>query len=97
MTLSAFMMFSAVAAVVAVVLNFFVRRYWVAVLLSAGISSLVNVVHEIIVHDLTVRPSDAFFWLPMLFVMGIMAALPAVTIIGILFYVIRQRERVRHR
>jgi hypothetical protein len=93
MTLSDFLIFSAVAAVLAAVAHFFVRRYWLALLVSAPASSLVNIAHELYTHDFRVRPSDALFWLPMLFVEGIIVALPAVAIVGISFYVIRRRKQ----
>ena len=93
MTLHDFLLFSAVAGVVAALTHWFVRRYWLAVLVSAPVCSLVNIAHEVVTHDFAVRPSDAFFWLPMLFLEGIIVALPAVAIVGIPFYVIRRRRQ----
>jgi hypothetical protein len=93
MTLHDFLLFSAIASAVAIVAHWFVRGYWLAVLLSAVASSLINIGHELFTHDFAVRPSDAVFWLPMLLVMGIVFALPVVAIIGIPFYVIRRRRQ----
>ena len=93
MTLHDFLMFTAVASAVAVVTHWFVRRYWLAVLLSALASSLTNIGHEVFTHDFAVRPSDAVLWLPLLLVMGIVVALPVVAIIGVPFYVIRRKRQ----
>ena len=92
MTLHDFLMFSVIAAAVAFVAHWFIRRYWLALLLSALASSLINIGHELFIHDFAVRPSDAVFWLPMLLVIGMVVALPVVAIIGIPFYVIRRRR-----
>jgi len=93
MTLHDFLIFSAVASGIALVMHWFVRRYWLAVLLSALGASFINIGHELVKHDFAVRPSDAAFWVPMLLVMGIVVALPVAAIIGIPFYVIRRRSQ----
>jgi hypothetical protein len=87
--------FGAATAVVALVVHFFVRRYWLAVLISAPVSSLVNLVHEVIAHGFAVRPSDVALWLPGLFIVGVGVSLPIVAIIGIPFYVIRRRKQTK--
>jgi hypothetical protein len=92
MTLHDFLLFSTAAVVVAVVTHWFVQRFWWAVLVSALVSSLVNIAHELVAHDFAVRPSDAVLWLPMLLVEGMIVALPVVAVIGVPFYVVRRRR-----
>ncbi|HTH48248.1 MAG TPA: hypothetical protein VMB21_12115, partial [Candidatus Limnocylindria bacterium] len=70
---------------VAIPTHWLVRRHWLGILVSATLSSLVNIAHEMIAHEFTDRPSDAFFWLPMLIVIGIVAALPAAAMTGLPF------------
>ena len=93
MTLHDFLLFSALAVVVALATHWFIRRHWLAALVSAVVSSLANVAYELVRHDFAVRPSDAVFWLPMLLVEGIVVAFPAVVMVGLPFYVIRRRRQ----
>lgn len=93
MTLQDFLMFSAVASAVSAVAHWFVRRYWLAVAMSALGASVINIADEFVKRDFAVRPSDAAFWIPMFLMMGIVVALPVVAIIGIPFYVIRRRKQ----
>ena len=93
MTLHDFLLFSALAAVVALAAHWFIRHHWLAALVSAVVSSLANIADEMVRHDFAVRPSDAVFWLPMLLIEGIVVAFPAVVMVGLPFYVIRRRRQ----
>lgn len=95
MTLSDFLLFSAAASTVAVVVHWLARRYWLAVFMSASIASLLNIVHEWYTKELTIRPSDLALWIPMLFVEGILIASPAVVLVGVPFYVSRRSRQTR--
>ena len=93
MSLRDFLLFGAVAVGIGIATHSFVRRYWLAVLLSAFVSSLANIAHEVFTQDFAVRPSDVVFWLPMLLVEGMVVALPFVTLIGVPFYGLRRRRK----
>ena len=93
MTFHEFLILSAVASAVATVSHWLVRRFWLAVLLSALMTSFINFGYELVRHDFAVRPSDVAFWIPMLVAMSFAVALPVVAIIGIPFYVIRRRRK----
>jgi len=92
MTLQSILIFLGLTLVLSIVAHWFVRRYWWAVLISVTAASLANIVHEAFLHDFHVRPADVAFWIPMLFVQGMLFALPAATLVGIPFYVIRRRR-----
>ena len=95
MTFPICLVFIGVAALMAGVVHFFVRRYWGAVFISAPAVSLLNIVHELFRHDFRVRPADVAFWIPMLFIEGIVVAWPVVAIVGIPFYVVRRRRQTK--
>jgi hypothetical protein len=92
MTLQSILMFVGLSVVLSVVAHCFVRRYWWAVLISVAVCSLANIVHEAFLQDFQIRPADAVFWIPMLFVQGVLFALPLAALVGIPFYVIRRRR-----
>lgn len=93
MTLQSVLIFLGITLALSLTAHWFVRRYWLALLISITAASLVNVVHEAFLHDFQIRPADAVFWIPMEFVLGILFALPVAASVGILFYVIRRRRQ----
>ena len=93
MTLMDFLAFSGATAVVGLIANLLLRRFWVALLVSVSVASLLNVAYEAFRHEFAIRPADAFFWIPMQFVAGVIAALPAAILVGLGFYLIRRRRR----
>jgi hypothetical protein len=92
MTLQSILIFIGLSTALSIAAHWFVRRYWWAVLISIAACSLANVVHEVFLHAFQIRPADAFFWIPMLFVHGALFALPVATLVGIPFYVIRRHR-----
>ena len=70
------LLYSAGAAAVAVVVHWFVRRFWLAVLVGVFVSSCINMAHGLVTHDLAVRPPDAAFWLPMWGTHGMVMTFP---------------------
>lgn len=93
MTLTGFIWYCEMAGLIAVAMNCFVRRYWLAFALSAFAASLANLFQELVANNFVIRPSDMAFWLPMLLIEGVVLALPMVAIVGIPFYLIRRRIR----
>jgi hypothetical protein len=55
-------------AIAAVIAHSLVRRFWLSCGAVAVVCSLVNLGHEVVVHDFQIRPVDALYWLPMDFV-----------------------------
>lgn len=80
------------AALVALVAHVLCRDYWRAVLIGALAASLVNIAHEMLTQDHAPRPADLFFWIPMMGVMGVAAALPIAVGVGIPFYLMRRKR-----
>lgn len=94
MTLQDFLIFSGLAMCVAAIAHAFVRRYWLAVLLSLIVASAVNIVHEAYVHHATIRGGDIIY-LPYLLFLGMIAAFPSATLVGIPFVLVRSLIRRR--
>jgi len=92
MTLQSILIFSGLTLALSIAAHWFVRRYWWAVFISGAAGSLANMVHEAFLHDFQMRPVDAVFWIPMLFVEGMLLALPVAALVGIPFYVTRRRN-----
>jgi hypothetical protein len=88
MTLQSVLIFFGITLALSLAAHWFVRRYWLAVLISITAASLANIVHEAFLH----RPADIAFWIPMEFIQGIVFALPVAAVVGIPFYVIRRRR-----
>ena len=72
--------------------HWFVRRYWLAVLISVTAAILANIIHEAFLHDFQLSPADFAFWIPLEFFQGIVFALPVAAVVGIPFHVIRRRR-----
>lgn len=92
MTLQSILIFVGLNIAFSFAAHWFVRRYWLAILISITACSFANIVHETFLHDFQVRPADVAFWIPMLFVQGLLFALPLAALVGIPFYVIRRRR-----
>jgi len=93
MTLPSVLIFSGVTLSLSIAEHWFVRRYCWAVLVSSTAGSLANIVHEASLHDFHVRPADAAFWIPMLFIEGMLLAFPVAALVGIPFYVIYRKKQ----
>lgn len=93
MTLQSAFIVSLLALVLSIAAHWFVRRYWWAVLIGTAACSLVNIVHEAFRHDFQVRPADVLFWIPMLFVEGMVLAFSIAALVGIPFYVFRRKKQ----
>ena len=83
------------AAIVAIAFHVLVKRYWLAVLLAATSSSLVNLIHEVVKHGGSDRPVDWLFWLPFIFLFSWIIALPVVTVVGFPFLAYRRSRSHR--
>lgn len=94
MTLQSVFIFVGLCIALSLAAHWFVRRYWLAVLISITACSLANILQEIYLHDFQITPSDAFGWIPLLFVLGALFTLPVAALIGIPFYAIRRRRRL---
>ena len=92
MTLQSVLIFLGITLALSLAAHWFVRRYWLAVLISITAASLVNIVHEGFLHDFQIRPADIAFWIPMEFFQGMVFALPVAAVVGIPFYVLRRRR-----
>jgi len=57
--------------------------------------SLINVGHEIVRHDFHIRPSDAAFWLPALYLWGLGAAFPVAVVVSLPFHAFWRRKSKR--
>ena len=95
MTTGDSILFTALTMLIAIAAHLFIRRVWLAPLVAAALASLGNIVYELINQYSPVRPDDAFFWIPMVFLEGIVVALPAVIVVAIFFYLLR-RSRQAH-
>ena len=95
MTFPGILMFSAVAAALAVVMHLIVSRYWLAILLSVPASSVLNIAYGGFLLLLRGRTVGSVAFLPKLFILGIVVALPATAIISVLVYVIRRRRKAQ--
>jgi hypothetical protein len=93
MTLQSVLIFFGVTLALSLAAHWFVRRYWLAALISIVAASLANIVHEAFRHDFQIRPADLAFWIPMEGVQGMLFALPVAALVGIPFYVIRRRRQ----
>ena len=92
MTLQSVLIFLGFTLALSVASHWFLRRYWLALLISVTAASLANIVHEVFLHDFQIRPADVAFWIPMEFIQGMVFALPVAAVVGIPFYVIRRRR-----
>jgi len=92
MTLQSILIFFALTLALSITAHWFMRRYWLAVLISVTAASVGNIIHEAFVHDFQVRPADVAFWIPMLLVQGMLFAWPLAALVGIPFHVIRRRR-----
>jgi hypothetical protein len=91
MSLQNMLIYIVLTVALSIVAHWFVRRYWWAVVISITACSLANIVHEAFLHDFQIRPVDALFWIPLMFVEGMLFALPVAALVGIPYYVIRRR------
>ena len=92
MTLQSVLIFLGLTLALSLAAHWFVRRYWLAVLISITAASVANIIHEAFLHDFQVRPADVAFWIPMEIFQGMVFALPVAAVVGIPFYVIRRRK-----
>src|SRR5687767_13396228 len=92
MTLQSVLIFLGFTLALSLATHWYVRRYWLAVLLSITAASIGNIIHEAFLHDFQVRPVDVAFWIPLEFFEGMVFALPVAAVVGIPFYVIHRRR-----
>ena len=92
MTLQSVLIFLGATLVLSLAVHWFMRRYWLAVLISVTAASLANIIHEAFLHDFQVRPADIAFWIPMEFLQSMVFALPVAAVVGFPFYVLRRRR-----
>lgn len=92
MTSNDVILFVLIAIGIAIPTHRFNPRYWSAAFMSALGTSIANIIHELFVHDFVVRPADAFFWIPMTMVEGVVLALPITLLVGLPFYLVRRRK-----
>jgi hypothetical protein len=76
-----------------IIAHSFGRRFWANCAALAVVCSVINIGYEVVTHDFRIRPSDAVFWLPMLFVYGAAIALPVALLIGLPFVGFRRRRK----
>jgi len=85
----------ALVVVASVVAHLCIRRFWIACAVITIGYSVLNLAHEIVMHDFHIRPSDVAFWLPMIFVFGAAYALPVALLVGLPFHFCRRmRKRI---
>src|SRR5688572_5787869 len=92
MTVQNVLIFATLALTLSIATHCFVRRYWWAILISSATASLANIVHEAFRHDFQARPADVVFWIPVLFLEGMLLAFPAAALVGIPFYVVHRKK-----
>jgi hypothetical protein len=92
--LQSILLFLGLTFVLSVAANWFVRRCWLAVIISAVASSVANIGHEIYLHNFQIRPVDAAFWIPVIFIQGVLFSLPVAVMVGVPFYLVRRRRRL---
>jgi hypothetical protein len=81
-------------ALLAASVHCLVRRSLVASMVTAVAASMVNIAHELLVRGLNFRPSDPFFWVPSMFVAGVVIAAPIAFLIGFAARILRGARRV---
>lgn len=86
-------------AAMAAVVHGYVRDYARAVILGSLVCAFANLLVLIATHDpqLVFRIANLAFWYPMIFMMGLISALPTVVLVGLPFCVIRGVRRCRGR
>ena len=92
MTLQSVLIFLGLTLALSFAAHWFVRRYWLAVLITVTAASVANIIHEAFLHDFQVRPADVALWIPIEFFQGMVFAVPVAVVVGIPFYVIRRRR-----
>jgi len=87
------LIYMALVVVASVFAHLCIRRFWLTCGAITVGCSVLNLAHEIVMHDFHIRPSDAAFWLPMLFVFGAAYAFPIALIIGLPFHLYRRMRK----
>jgi adenine/guanine phosphoribosyltransferase-like PRPP-binding protein len=65
-----------------------------ACFLAVLASSIINVGHELVLHDFHVSPSDLVFWIPGLLAIGVAFAMPIAILTGVPFYCVRRPRSI---
>jgi hypothetical protein len=87
--------FLAVVLILSGIIHFFIKRFWVGVVVATVISSIIALVSQIATSTGAgpIRPADLVFWVPFTLLIGGITALPIVLAVGACSYWIRRSRR----
>ena len=94
MDTAAIITFFCIAAALSLLAHWRIKRFWLAVVVGATSASAFNLLHELMIAPAEIRPSDAAFWLPMIFGLGMAFALPISVVLGLPFAMKRRRQLI---
>jgi hypothetical protein len=86
------LIFASVMGLVSIVLHARLRTFLRACVWSAAIGGVINLLHELASNEFQIRPSDAVFWLPQLFLIGGALSFAIAGITGLPFSICRRRS-----